>query len=189
MKPESLKQLLVEIGLSQTDLAKLIEVTPRAVSLWMTAQRGIPGPVAAYVSLLAAAPQGLRQAELAKLHEENRTMKDGMYLIRYKGQSGEGHGTLVFEGGSIYGADVAGGIYDGQYWLNSATGLATVKLRVQMKAGRPSVIGIVQPFDWILDVETEMNPQRDADTINVRTELGRPIVAAYEFLRSLPLAA
>ncbi len=116
-------------------------------------------------------------------------MKDGMYLIRYRGQSGEGHGTLIFEGGSIYGADVAGGVYDGEYWPDKNTGLVTVKIRVHMKAGRPSVVGIVQPFDWILDVETEMNPISDADTINVRTQLGRPIIASYEFLRSLPLAA
>src|ERR1700730_16802049 len=100
-----LKRFLDEIGVNQVQLARLLDVTPRGVNLWMTGQRSVPGPAAAYVRLLASVPVGVRQVELAKINDEVKTMKDGMYLIDYAGGAGTGHGTLVFEGGTIYGAD------------------------------------------------------------------------------------
>ena len=189
MTRHELKATLGQLDISQVDLARLVDMTPRAVNLWMTGTRSIPGPVKAYVQLLASLPIGMRQAELAKLTEETKTMKDGMYLIEYVGQTGAGHCTLVFDGGRIYGADVAGGKYDGGYQFNESTCLVDVKVRVQMPANQPSVIGITQPFEWILDVATEMDPEKDCAQINVQTNLGRPIVATYRFVRSLPAAA
>lgn len=116
-------------------------------------------------------------------------MKDGMYLIEYVGQAGSGYATLVFDGGRIYGADITGGKYDGEYQFKETTGFVDVKVRVEMPANQLSVIGIVQPFDWILDVSTEMDPEKDSAQVKVRTNIGKPIVANYRFLRSLPLAA
>lgn len=116
-------------------------------------------------------------------------MKDGMYLIEFAGQAGAGQGTLIFDGGRIYGADVAAGQYDGEYQFNEATGLVDIKVRVRMPPDVESVIGIVQPFEWILAVETEMSPDQDRGQMQVRTNLGEPIAAAYVFLRSLPMAA
>lgn len=189
MKRQELKVILGQIGISQADLAHLVGVTPRAVSLWMTGSRSIPGPLAAYARLLASLPLGMQQAELANLSEEIKTMKDGMYLIQYAGQAGSGYGTLIFDGGRIYGADIAAGKYDGECHFNEATGLVDVSIRVQMSAGQQSVIGMVQPFDWILDVSTAMDPDKDCGQLNVQTNLAKPIVASYRFLRSLPVAA
>ena len=51
-----LRSYLEEFGLSQADLARLVSVTPRAVSLWMKGDREVPGAVEAYVRLLATLP-------------------------------------------------------------------------------------------------------------------------------------
>ena len=189
MRRRELKAILEQIGISQADLADLVKVTTRAVNLWMTGSRSIPGPLAAYVRLLASLPMGMQQAELARLQERAKTMKDGMYLIEYAGQASSGYGTLIFDSGRIYGVDVAAGKYDGEYQFNEASGLVDVKIRVQMPAGQPSVIGVVHPFDWILEVTTTIDPDKDSGRLNVQTNLGRPIVANYRFVRTIPVAA
>lgn len=189
MTRDELKDSLDQIGISQVDLSNLVDVTARAVNLWMTGTRGVPGPVAAYVRLLASLPLGMRHAELSKLNNEVRTMKDGMYLIEFAGRAGFGYGTLVFDAGRIYGVDVSGGKYDGSYSFNEATRLVDVAIKVQMPAGEQSVIGVIQPFEWILDVRTVMDPSKDVGQVNVSTNLGESIDASYRFLRSLPIAA
>ena len=45
--------LLVELELRQTQLAKLIGVTARAVNMWCTGLRKVPGPVVAYLRIFA----------------------------------------------------------------------------------------------------------------------------------------
>lgn len=64
-----------DLGLSQVDFARLIEVTPRAVSLWMVGERAVPGPVKAYARLLLTAPLSARQIELARLIEGGSGMQ------------------------------------------------------------------------------------------------------------------
>src|SRR5262249_25328622 len=129
---------------------------------------------------------GQRQAELARMNVGVKTMKDGMYKIDYVGRSGSGYATLIFEGGRIFGADAARGQYDGHYEANPTTGLVDIKVRVLMPANVQSVIGVIQPFDWMLDVKASMNPAHDSDNIAVTNNLGAPLSARYEFLRSLP---
>jgi predicted transcriptional regulator len=63
-----LKTILNEVGLSQTDFARLVGVTPRAVTLWMVGDRNIPGPVEAYARLLHSVPLSVRQVELQRLN-------------------------------------------------------------------------------------------------------------------------
>jgi hypothetical protein len=186
MSPDELRLALANLGISQVDFARLINVTPRAISLYLGKEREIPGAVEAYIRLLGSLPMGQRQAELTRMNIGVRTMKDGMYKIDYVGKSGSGYATLIFEGGRIFGADVAHGQYDGHYEVNSRTGLVDISVRVMMPANTPSVIGIVQPFDWMLDVKASMNPARDSDNIQVTNNLGAPLAARYEFLRSLP---
>jgi hypothetical protein len=186
MTPDELRFSLAKLGISQADFACLIKVTPRAISLWLGKEREIPGAVEAYLRLLESLPTGQRQAELARMNLGVKTMKDGMYKIDYAGKTGSGYATLIFEGGRIYGADVARGQYDGHYEANPSTGLVDITVRVLMPANTPSVIGIVQPFDWMLDVKASMNPERDIDSMQVNNNLGAPLVARYEFLRALP---
>ena len=188
MTREQLKSTLSNLGISQVDLARLLGVTPRAVSLWLSGTRSIPGPVTAYLELFVSLPRGAQQAELAK-RTETTTMKNGMYLIEYAGADGHGYAALVFEDGRIFGADVAAARYDGSYEFNERTGLIDVQIRVEMPANVRSVVGVAQPFDWILEVTTAMPADQDVGRLQVKTNLGSPIVADYRFLRSLPQAA
>jgi hypothetical protein len=132
----------------------------------------------------------MQQAELARLNEEKITMKEGLYFVEYAGMAGNGGASLIFEGGRIFGSDIAGAKYDGEYLLNEASGMFDITIKVQMPAHVESVIGIVQPFDWILEVFTTMSPHADSGNMNVRTKHDNSkIVAAYRFMRSIPLAA
>lgn len=52
MTHNELREQLARHGLRQRDLADLLGVTPRAVSLWCCGQRAVPGPVVAWFALL-----------------------------------------------------------------------------------------------------------------------------------------
>ena len=102
MTPDDLRFALVELGITQTQLARLIGITPRAISLWLGSERGIPGSVEAYLRLMVSLPQSERQLEFSRLNEGIDTMKDGIYKIEYAGSTGTGSAMLVFEGGRIF---------------------------------------------------------------------------------------
>lgn len=55
---------LDKLSLSSPNFSKLVGVTPRAVSLWLSGQREVPGPVHAYVRLLLSLPPHLRRREI-----------------------------------------------------------------------------------------------------------------------------
>jgi hypothetical protein len=189
MTPDELRFALVELGITQVELARLIDVTPRAITLWLGNERGIPGSVEAYIRLLKSLPQGQRQIELSRLNKGAPTMKDGIYHIEYEGTHGQGYAMLVFDGGRIYGSDALKGEYDGQYIANPTTGAVDVSLKVKMPPNAPSVLGIVQPFEWALEIRASMNPAQDSGVISVANNLRQPLRAHYQFMRALPLAA
>lgn len=64
-----LSEALVGIGLSQVQFARLLTVTPRAVQLWISDQRHVPGPVGAYLRLFRTLPPERRQEELARVSQ------------------------------------------------------------------------------------------------------------------------
>lgn len=78
MTPDDLRALTDQLGISQVDLSRLIEVMPRAVSIWLSGERAIPGSVVAYLSLLASLPSALRAAEFARLGAQMGTLRSGL---------------------------------------------------------------------------------------------------------------
>src|SRR5262249_37290464 len=111
----NLRSMLQELGISQVDFAKLIDVSPRAVTNWLNGERSLPGPVIAYANLLTSVPMAIRQSELARVQGRKAPMREGMYLINYGVKAApqnaginEGSATLAFEGGSVYGAEWGG---------------------------------------------------------------------------------
>ena len=186
MKPDELRFTLAKLEISQADFSRLVEVTPRAISLWLSAEREIPGPVEAYIRLLSSLPPGQVQAELSRIREGVKTVKDGMYGINFSATAGQGFGLLVFENGRIYGTDTTKAKYDGSYSPNVKTSMVDVKIRVEMPANVQSVIGVVQPFDWMLDVSTSMNPALDSGDLIVKSNVGPTLNARYDFMRALP---
>jgi DNA-binding transcriptional regulator YiaG len=189
MNSLDLKAILKELGLTQADLARLLGITPRAVTLWMADARAIPGPAEAYIRLLRLLPANLRQIELSRLKQKGSKMRDGLYRISFQGRQGAGMGVLVFEEGRIYGTDTEGVRYDGEYLFDEHSGLADVKLKVTFPPNVRAVFGVSNPYEWSFDVTTHLNPKQDSGPVSVKTSIGQTIDAQFAYLRGLPDAA
>ena len=189
MTSEDLKAALAELDLTQADLARLIDVTPRAVALWMANDRAIPGPAEAYIRVLRVLPPNLRQVELNRLIQKGTAMRDGMFGITFQGQEGAGVGLLVFDSGRVYGTDSEGVRFDGEYLFSETSGLADVRLKVTFPPNVRAVFGISNPYEWAFDVTTTFDPKQQGGALTVKTSLGRSINAQFRFLRGLPDAA
>lgn len=186
MLTDDLKVILSGVGITQTEFARLIGVTPRAVSLWMVGDRAIPGPVEAYARLLQALTPPQRQAEIAKLKDRRTAMRDGMYGVEFSSTAGQGMCVLVLDNGRAFGADAAGAKYDGDYLYDEAKRLAELRLKVTFPPNVRAVFGVSHPYEWSIDVTTNLNPHADSGRVNLTTPLGPRINATYKFLRTLP---
>jgi transcriptional regulator with XRE-family HTH domain len=189
MNADDLRAVLAELELSQADFARLTNVTPRAVALWAADERAIPGPVEGYLRLLRLLPLNLRQTELNRLKQKGTGMRDGMFGISYQGQQGSGMGVIILDNGRVYGTDVGGVRYDGEYLFDELTGLATVKMKITFPPNIPSVFGISNPYEWAFDLTTSFNPRQNSGQLSLMTSIGKSISAQFAFLRSLPDAA
>lgn len=58
---------LVELNITATELAQLLQVSRRAVDQWLSDRRHINGPAVAYIELLQRIPRPQRLEALAKL--------------------------------------------------------------------------------------------------------------------------
>lgn len=189
MNQDGLRAFLAETGLSPGDFAKLVEVTPRAVALWLSGERAIPGPAAAYARVFAGLPPGERYIELQRLNESEAKMRDGMYAVVYQGTQGAGYATVIFDGGRVYGADPFGGKYDGYYDYDVATGMAKLHVKLTFPPNVPAVFAPAQPFEWSVDIVGYMDPRQDRGLVDFTTTLGQKVQTQYQFLRDLPSAA
>lgn len=191
MDGSGLKQAIEAIGITQADLARLLGVTARAVNLWAMGDRPVPGPVEAYTRLLQVLTPNLRQAELSRLHVKEPRMRNGMYGIYFKigthpGQSGVG--MLNFEDGVIYGVDEARVRYDGGYTIN-AQGQAEILLKVTYPPNVIAIFGTSNPYEWSIEVQAIIDPNKEEGDMFARTSLGQIIPAHYTFMRPLPQVA
>ena len=64
MTAAELRAAVGKLDLSQAQLARLLDVTPRAINTWLSGTRPVPGPVAAYLRLFASTPLAVRLAEV-----------------------------------------------------------------------------------------------------------------------------
>ena len=192
MLSRELRLALDEFDLSQVELARLVGVTPRAVNMWMQGDREIPGPVEAYIKLFSILPAAMRADERARAAGKEKTMREGMYQIHFH-TAGDpqnwGVGTLVFDGGKVYGIDAGGAKYDGEYQLSENSGLVDVNLKVVFPPHGMSIFGIEHPYEWAIEVRTQLDPKKDSGPLIATTSLGHQVQASYLFVRSMPEAA
>lgn len=186
---DELRAALAELALSQSDFSKLLDVTPRAVTLWLSGERAIPGPAAAYLRAFKLLPANLRQVELSRLRQRGTSMRDGMFEITYQSQHDTGACMLIFDSGKVYGTDSGRVKYDGEYVFDERSGRAHAKLKVTFPRDVISVFGISNPYEWSLDVTTSFDPRVESGALSVITSLGHPLNAQYRFMRALPDAA
>jgi hypothetical protein len=89
---------------------------------------------------------------------------NAIFSVAYTGQSGRGLAVLVFLQGTIAGADMAGGIYDGTYHLTDDGGLLG-KVRMKIPAGVPLVTGTkpaTEPYavDFEISLPSDMGGEK-----------------------------
>jgi len=115
-------------------------------------------------------------------------MQEGMYGVEYRGQAGWGVGAFVLQQGRIFGADPAGGRYDGDYTENEGTGLADLRLKLTFPPNTQAVFGISRPYEWSVDATARIDPRVDSGTAELRTALGPTVQITYKRMRDLPKA-
>lgn len=67
--------------------------------------------------------------------------KEGFYSIQYQGPKGQGFGLIALDTGTVVGADVTGGLFDGTYNYNHKTEMLDVKITLTVPAGESLVTG------------------------------------------------
>jgi hypothetical protein len=187
------RSTLEKLGLSQALLARLLEVTPRAVSIWLSGARPVPGPVEAYLRLFTSATAEARLAEVQRTPASDTTMRDGMYSVEYYSKDGgptlAGYGFVIFEAGSLFGGDPAGGSYNGSYTFNAATRMVTVRVKVTFPPNGQSVFGVTLPYEWSVEGEATFDSTQNPGSAVLFLADGNTVNVGFRFIRALPEAA
>jgi predicted transcriptional regulator len=180
-----LAKKLTDLGLSTAEFAGLVGVTPRAVNLWISGERELPGPVMAYLRLFTSLPKAAREQELASLRDEDPKKLEGMYSIAFRGRGGEGLGILVLMGGRIFGSDGAVS-YDGSYEPDSKRpGFVEASLRLTVPPGVSLVVNRrPQPAAYWFDLKASI-AARSPTSLKIDTPYG-PVQVTIEYLRDIP---
>ncbi len=192
MTAADLRIILAKLDLSQAQLARLLDVTPRAMTTWLSGMRPVPGPVAAYLRLFAATPAAVRLAEVQRINESESTMRDGVYSVSYfssdTGQLLAGQGVVVFDSGKLYGGDTIGGRYDGDYEYHPASGQVAVRAALTFPAHIPAVFGPALPYEWKVQAFSTFDPTQSAP-VTLSIADGHTVTVTFTFIRELPDAA
>jgi len=172
------------LELEKQTFAKLINVTVRAVNLWYSGSRDVPGPVKAYLSLLASLSPELRTQEIARVLKEKQTMYDGMYVIEYQGYEGSGLATIVLQDGLVFGHD-ARVKYDGTYApVNGSSEMVALSIEATVPSGVALVQGVpAQPFEHKFTIHCEVIARGDTRQ-TIQTPFG-PVSVLFKFIRPL----
>lgn len=113
-------------------------------------------------------------------------MREGFYKIDYQGRYGMGFAVLALDTGVVVGADVTGGIYDGEYEFNPETRLIDANVEVRAKAGTVLVQGVVVPPEGLtFEVKCSFPRRPENMLIAAETDFGK-IDFRMDFLRHFP---
>jgi len=111
-------------------------------------------------------------------------MKEGIYAIYYTGITGSGQGLIVLKNGIISGADVVGGLYDGNYTEkgNKIEGMVCLAIppATSLVTGASSGEEIMK-FDIPLSLPSTF---ANGETISLKTPTGN-INVIFRYLREI----
>jgi hypothetical protein len=114
-------------------------------------------------------------------------MIDGFYRMTFTGTSGSGFGVVVFEGGVIAGADVAGGIFSGTYKEGATKGQVEFQISLTIPAGAtPVQTGIPLTTSMTLPIEASLSESDigSASPYLLQTPLG-PVNVLFKKIRDV----
>lgn len=143
MSQSALKPKLAKLGLRQSDLARLIDVSPRTVNLWASGSQPLPGAVAGYLRLLEAAAPQVRQSEFDRLDDRSKHLEEGIYGVSYCSPAvGEhGFGVALLVKGKITGGDANGMLFSGSYRFDRIKAVNVVQLTMGLLPGDDGLAG------------------------------------------------
>lgn len=187
---KDLKSILKSLGLMQTELAKLLDVTPRTVSQWATGDTALPGPVRAYLRVFTALSEEARNDELGRLKERNKMLDEGIYEVEYKSKSSDqisGESALcVFRNGKILGSDRWGCVFQGSYKFDAVRKSNAVHVRLRVPPEGELVTGFsAGPDGADFDVTAQLDRAAPISQTSVNIA-GSAINLQLRFLGPLP---
>jgi transcriptional regulator with XRE-family HTH domain len=185
-----LKHILNTVGLKQTELARLLDVSPRTVSMWATGEVNLPGPVAAYLRLLVAAGPDNLAAELGRLQGRHKMFDEGIYSLSYAAAGEDfktgGDGLAVLRSGRIVGSDRWGGMFEGSYRFDGTSQTNHFHLRMQVPADGELVTGFTGgPEGATLDIVAVLERASPMASATIEID-GRAVDLKLTYLGPLP---
>ena len=188
----SLKDMLERLGLKQAEFARLIDMSPRSVSLWATGESPLPGPVAAYLRVLQLLPADLRSEELRRVQGRSKMIDEGLYNLEYRsadacgGDSDCGSALAVLRNGKILGSDRWGAVFMGSYEFDPVSETNAVHLRLHVPPQGQLIKGYsAGPEGAILEISGQF--ERAAPVARTVAHVaGQPLEVTMTFLGALP---
>jgi len=136
MSEPGFKARLERLGLRQSELARLVDVSARTVSQWARGGVSVPGTVLAYLRVLEVLPPELLAKEFNRLEGRRRMFDEGIYSLTYRAgdcdQSYDETALAVLRKGKILGSDRRGGLFTGSYEYDAVTQLNRMHVRLQV---------------------------------------------------------
>ncbi|MDX2290376.1 MAG: hypothetical protein NW217_16345 [Hyphomicrobiaceae bacterium] len=189
MQNFGLRDALDRLGLKQADFARLIEVSPRTVSLWATGESALPGPVAAYLRVLVLLPTERLAGELARIKGRKKMFDEGLYSLSYGAQGLEDRDSAlaVLRNGKILGSDRLGGVFSGSYEFDESAEVNRMHVRLQVPPCGTLVTGYaVGPQGAVIDIVGAF--ERAAPVARTTVDvLGAPVDVQLTYLGALPV--
>lgn len=190
MSASGLRDLLDLLGLKQAELARLIDVSPRTVSLWATGEISLPGPVAAYLRVLQLLPAAALAGELKRIKGRSKMMDEGIYSLEYRTDAGPDHeigsALAALRNGKILGSDCWGGVFMGSYEFDPESERNTVHLRFRVPPDGRLVTGFTAGPDGAT-VDIVGSFERAAPVTKARAEIaGQPLDVTMTYIGPLP---
>ncbi len=186
----SLKDALNGLGLKQVELAQLINVSPRTVSLWATGEVPLPGPVAGYLRLLGQLPAKARAIELARLKGRQKMFDEGLYALRYTHANDArletGSALAVLRSGKVFGSDRWGGVFSGSYDFDGATETNTMHVRLTVPPDGELITGLqAGPQGTTIDIVGTFDRAAPLSSATIDVA-GHPVDVELSYLGPLP---
>lgn len=191
MSKTSLKDILDRLGLKQTELARLIDVSPRTVTHWASGEAQLPGPVAAYLRVLQQLPPKAIAAELQSVKRRSKMIDEGLYNLEYRsnvsGEAGDvGSALAVLRNGKILGSDRWGAVFMGSYDFDPETELNSVHLRLHVPADGTLITGFsAGPEGATIEIVGSF-ARASPVTTTVTDVGGHPVEVTMTYLGALP---